>query len=78
MRTLLVNMREGGFISDHDLLISTKVAEVLCGGEVEQGDSVNEDWLLRLERTAFVELAKTEKSQQRIEYMLKNGKPLRN
>ena len=53
-------------------------SRALCGGAVEPGSLVNEDWLLALERKHFVELAKMPKTQERIEYMLKNGKPLRN
>src|SRR5690349_12822743 len=78
LKMLLVNMKEGGFISDHDYEISSRIAEVLCGGEVQPGSTVDEKWLLDLERRHFVELAKTPKTQERIEYMLKNGKPLRN
>jgi 3-hydroxyacyl-CoA dehydrogenase len=78
LKMMLVNMKEGGFISDHDYEISSRIAEVLCGGYVEPGSTVDEKWLLDLERRNFVELAKTPKTQERIEYMLKNGKPLRN
>ena len=78
LKMMLVNMKEGGFISDHDYDISSRIAECLCGGEVEPGSVVDEDWMLRLERRNFVELAKTPKTQERIEAMLKTGKPLRN
>jgi 3-hydroxyacyl-CoA dehydrogenase len=78
LKMLLVNMKEGGFISDHDYDISSRIAEVLCGGEVDPGSTVDEKWLLDLERRHFVALAKTAKTQERIEFMLKNGKPLRN
>ena len=71
-------MLEGGFISEHDYLIGAKVATVLCGGEVEAGSLVDEDWMLQLERTHFMELLATEKTQARIEHMLKTGRPLRN
>jgi len=74
----LVNLREGGFISEHDHLIATKVAHVMCGGDLTPGSVVDEDWFLELERTAFMELLATEKTQARIEYTLKTGKPLRN
>ena len=50
----------------------------MCGGDVETGTLVNEDWLLAVERHEFVELLKTEKTQQRIAHMLESGKPLRN
>jgi 3-hydroxyacyl-CoA dehydrogenase len=78
LKMLLVNMKEGGFISEHDYEISARIAEVLCGGPVEPGSMVDEKWLLDLERRHFVELAKTPKTQERIEGMLKTGKPLRN
>jgi 3-hydroxyacyl-CoA dehydrogenase len=78
LKMMLINMKEGGFISDHDYEISSRIAEVLCGGLVEPGSIVDEKWLLDLERRHFVALAKTPKTQERIEYMLKNGKPLRN
>ena len=78
LKMMLINMKEGGFISDHDYEISSRIAACLCGGEIEPGSMVNEDWMLALERNHFVELAKSEKTQQRIEFMLKNGKPLRN
>jgi 3-hydroxyacyl-CoA dehydrogenase len=78
IKAFMVNMREGGHISAHDYLIGSKVAEVMCGGEVEGGSLVDEEWFLRLERKAFMELIATEKTQARIEHMLKTGKPLRN
>ncbi len=78
LKMMLVNMKEGGFISEHDYEISSRIAEVLCGGVVEPGSMVDEKWLLDLERRHFVELAKTPKTQERIEHMLKTGKPLRN
>jgi 3-hydroxyacyl-CoA dehydrogenase len=78
LKMMLVNMKEGGFISGHDYEIGSRIAAILCGGEVEPGSVVDEKWLLDLERHHFVELAKTEKTQARIEHMLKTGKPLRN
>ena len=74
----MINMLEGGFISAHDYNIGCRVAETLCGGDVEAGSLVDEDWLLELERRNFMELLATDKTQARIEHMLKNGKPLRN
>lgn len=78
LRMMLVNMKEGGFISEHDYEIGSRIATILCGGELEPGSLVDEKWLLDLERHHFLELAKTEKTQARIEHMLKTGKPLRN
>ncbi len=74
----LVNMREGGFISPHDMEIATRIADTLCGGQIERGSSVDEQWLLDLERKHFVELAQMPKTQERIAHTLKTGKPLRN
>lgn len=74
----LVNLREGGFMSEHDYVVSKASATALCGGDVEPGTLVDEDWLLSIERREFVELLKTEKTQQRMAYMLETGKPLRN
>ncbi|WP_297326020.1 3-hydroxyacyl-CoA dehydrogenase/enoyl-CoA hydratase family protein [Nitrosomonas sp.] len=78
IQSQLVNMREGGFISEHDNLIASKVAHVMCGGDLTPGSLVDEDWFLELERAAFMALLATEKTQARIEHTLKTGKPLRN
>jgi 3-hydroxyacyl-CoA dehydrogenase len=77
-RMMLVNMLEGRFISEHDMEVSTRIATVLCGGNVDRGSLVDESWLLQLEREHFVALAQMPKTQERIAYTLKNGKPLRN
>lgn len=74
----LVNMREGGFITDYEYVIGKHIAYVLCGGDVEEGSLVDAQWLLRLEREAFVELACQTHTHERIEHMLNTGKPLRN
>ncbi len=78
MKMMLINMKAGGFISDHDYEVSSRIAEVLCGGMVEPGSLVDEKWMIDLERKHFVALAKMPKTEDRIGYMLKNGKPLRN
>jgi len=77
-KMMLVNMLEGRFISEYDYEIAVRIATVLCGGEVDRGALVDEEWLLKLERRHFVELAQQEKTQARIAHMLKTGKPLRN
>lgn len=77
-KMLLVNMLEGRFISEYDYEIASRIATVLCGGEVDRGSFVDEDWLLRLERQHFVELAQQKKTQDRVLHMLQTGKPLRN
>jgi 3-hydroxyacyl-CoA dehydrogenase len=71
-------MHAGKFISEHDYLIGSKIAEVMCGGDLDAGSLVDEQWFLDLERRHFMELLATEKTQARIEQMLKTGKPLRN
>ncbi|WP_341646127.1 3-hydroxyacyl-CoA dehydrogenase/enoyl-CoA hydratase family protein [Thauera sp. SDU_THAU2] len=75
---MLVNMAEGGFISAHDYRVAKAAATALCGGEVNSNSRVGEQWILDVERAQFVELLKTEKTQQRIAHMLETGKPLRN
>jgi len=71
-------MRQGEFISDHEVKIGTKVAEVLCGGNVSPGSPVSEQYILDLEREAFKSLCGERKTQERIQYTLKTGKTLRN
>jgi 3-hydroxyacyl-CoA dehydrogenase len=78
MRLAAWHMKESGFISDHDLVIGEKLAHILSGGRVAAGGVVTEQYLLDLEREAFLSLCGMQKSQERIQYMLKNGKPLRN
>jgi 3-hydroxyacyl-CoA dehydrogenase len=74
----LVNMREGGFISEHDSRLGNTIAEILCGGDVEPGSLVNEAWILALERTHFKRLLQHPKTQERIIGMMQTGKPVRN
>ena len=71
-------MKRGGYISDHDALIGTKIAEVLSGGNLTHPTRVTEQYLLDLEREAFVSLCGTKATQERLAAMLKTGKPLRN
>ncbi len=71
-------MRQGEFITDHEVKIGTKVAETLCGGNVTPGTLVSEQYLLDLERENFKFLCGEKKTQERIAYTLKTGKPLRN
>ncbi|RKP49165.1 3-hydroxyacyl-CoA dehydrogenase/enoyl-CoA hydratase family protein [Trinickia fusca] len=78
IKAQLVNMRDGNFISAHDFLIASRIAEAVCGGDVEAGSLVDEEWLLTLERRAFVDLLGTQKTQERIMGMLQTGKPVRN
>ncbi len=78
LKMMLVNMREGGFISAHDYEVSSRIATILCGGELERGSLVDEQWLLDREREHFVALGQMPKTQERIVRMLTTGKPLRN
>jgi len=78
IKAYMANMLEGQYISEHDYLVGSQVAYVMCGGDVEAGTPVDEAWLLALERRGFMELLATEKTQARIEHTLKTGKPLRN
>ncbi|MFJ7728420.1 3-hydroxyacyl-CoA dehydrogenase NAD-binding domain-containing protein [Neobacillus sp. NPDC097160] len=71
-------MRLSGFISEHDLKIAKKIAYVIAGGKVPFGTEVDEQYLLDLEREAFLSLIAEPKSQQRMQHMLVKGKPLRN
>jgi 3-hydroxyacyl-CoA dehydrogenase len=78
LKMMLVNMLEGCFISEHDYDIASRIADTLCGGVIERGSTVDEKWLLDLERKHFVELAQTAKTQDRIAHTMSTGKPLRN
>jgi 3-hydroxyacyl-CoA dehydrogenase len=71
-------MYQGGYISDHEKKLGTKIAEVLCGGNVTPGTPVSEQYLLDLEREAFKSLCGEKKTQERIQFTLKTGKTLRN
>jgi 3-hydroxyacyl-CoA dehydrogenase len=71
-------MRQAEYISDHDVKVATRVAEVICGGKVSPGTPVSEQYILDLEREGFKSLCGEKKTQERIQYTLKTGKPLRN
>ena len=74
----LTNMKDGGFISAHDFHIATLIAEVVCGGDVDAGSLVTEDYLMAMERERFCGLLEHPKTQERIMGMLQTGKPVRN
>ncbi len=78
LQTGLINWLEGGYISQHDYMLACELAGVLCGGDVYQGQLVDEAFVLKLEREAFMRMAETPLTQQRIAYILETGKPLRN
>jgi len=74
----LVGMRDGGFISAHDFHIASLIADVVCGGAVEAGSLVSEEYLMALERKHFCALLEHPKSQERVMGLLQTGKPVRN
>ncbi len=78
MKMGLFYMREGGYISAYDEHVGKKLAHVFSGGNLPDGTEVTEQYILDLEREAFLSLCGEVKTQERIEYMLKKGKPLRN
>ncbi len=71
-------MRQGDFITDYEVKLGAKIAEVLCGGNVTPGSLVSEQYILDLEREGFKSLCGEKKTQERIQYTLKTGKTLRN
>ncbi|MFV0295687.1 MAG: hypothetical protein ACK5JT_06165, partial [Hyphomicrobiaceae bacterium] len=78
MEMALVNMKDGAMISTHDYKVARAAAVAICGGEIEGGSLVDEEWLLGVERQLFVELLQTPETQARIRHLLETGKPLRN
>ncbi len=78
IKAQLVGMRDGQFISPHDFHIASLIADVVCGGEVEAGSLVTEEYLMALERKHFCALLEHPKSQERIMGLLQTGKPVRN
>ena len=71
-------MRQGDYITEYEVKLGTKIAEVLCGGNVTAGTPVSEQYILDLEREGFKSLCGEKKTQERIQYTLKTGKTLRN
>ena len=78
IKSQLWNMQQGGFISEYDQYLAGMVADVITGGDVSAGTLITEEYLLDLEREAFVKLCGQKKTLERIQHMLKKGKPLRN
>ena len=78
IKAQLVNLRDGGFASAHDFHIAALIADVVCGGDVDAGSMVTEDYLMALERKHFCALLDHPKTQERIMGMLQTGKPVRN
>ena len=71
-------MRQGEYITEYEVKLATKIAEVLCGGNITPGTPVSEQYILDLEREGFKSLCGEKKTQERIQYTLKTGKTLRN
>ena len=78
IRAQLLNMRDGGFISAHDDFLAGCIADVLCGGDLDAGTPVDEQWFLDLERKHFQKLVAHPKSQERMMGLMQTGKPVRN
>ncbi len=78
VKNVIWTMKLGGYMSEHDQIICEKIGKILTGGDIPLNTVVDEQYILDLEREAFVSLCGMEKTQDRIEYMLKNNKPLRN
>ncbi len=78
LEMMLVNMREGAFITPWDFEVGLRLARAMCGGDVDAGSLVDERWLLEVERREFMELLRDPRTQARIAHTLATGKPLRN
>ncbi len=78
IKTQLWNMKMGAHITDYEAEMGGVIADVICGGDVNPGTVISEDYLLRLERENFLKLCTNKKTAERIQHMLKTGKPLRN
>ncbi len=78
IKSQLWNMQKGGFISEYDQYLAGSIAEVITGGDVPAGTLITEEYLLELEREAFVKFCGQKKTLERVQHMLKKGKPLRN
>jgi 3-hydroxyacyl-CoA dehydrogenase len=78
LKLAVYTLREGKFISDHDAKVANHAAHILCGGTLNPGTPVSEQYILDLERQAFLSLCGEKKTQERIAFTLKTGKPLRN
>ncbi|MBK7037681.1 MAG: 3-hydroxyacyl-CoA dehydrogenase/enoyl-CoA hydratase family protein [Bacteroidetes bacterium] len=76
--TGIASMKMAGYISEHDEKIAQKACYILCGGDLSQPTEVNEQYLLDLEREAFLSLLGEKKTLERMQFILKTGKPLRN
>ena len=71
-------MWRGGYATDHDKLVANKLAFVMCGGDLSEATIVNEQYLLDLEREAFLSLCGEKKTLERIQSVITSGRPIRN
>jgi 3-hydroxyacyl-CoA dehydrogenase len=78
IKSRLWNMKMGKFITEYEEKLGATIAEVICGGDVNGGTLISEEYLLELERESFLKLCGNKKTSERILHMLKTGKPLRN
>jgi len=78
IKSQLWNMQAGGFVTEYEMEVGGLIADVICGGDVPAGTLISEDYLLQLEREGFLKLCGNKKTVERIQHMLKTGKPLRN
>ncbi|MGD9823708.1 MAG: 3-hydroxyacyl-CoA dehydrogenase/enoyl-CoA hydratase family protein, partial [Desulfobacter sp.] len=74
----LFNLLNGNFMSEYDAFLAKRIAYVVSGGDANEGSEISEEAILKLEREAFVDLCREDKTIARIDHMLKTGKPLRN
>ncbi|MGB3209331.1 MAG: 3-hydroxyacyl-CoA dehydrogenase/enoyl-CoA hydratase family protein [Desulforhopalus sp.] len=78
IKSQLWNMKMGNFITEYEAEMGTIIAQVMCGGDINPGTMISEEYLLQLERESFLKLCGNKKTAERIQHMLKTGKPLRN
>ncbi len=78
IKSQLWNMKMGNFITEYEMEMGALIGQIVCGGDVAAGTLITEDYLLQLEREGFVKLCGNKKTAERIQHMLKTGKPLRN
>jgi 3-hydroxyacyl-CoA dehydrogenase len=78
VKSQLWNMKMGNMMTEYELQMAGTIVDVMCGGDVNQGTLISEEYLLQLEREGFMKLVANKKTAERIQHMLKTGKPLRN
>ncbi|BCR05844.1 3-hydroxyacyl-CoA dehydrogenase [Desulfuromonas versatilis] len=78
IKSQLWNLHQGGYVTEYEKRIGGLIADVICGGDVPAGTPISEEYLLQLEREGFLSLCGNQKTAERIQHMLKTGKPLRN